>query len=750
MSDITGTPLPKAVDPANRVTDRAGAVSKDPQKSDTRTGEKHGEQGARNDRSDAAHARDPAVSISASAAHLEIGEHLKRQVNKVDLEGRPIIVTETATFALRPDAGLRPGDDVELRIVEAGKNVSADLYMKNGRIIDPPVRLSLVVIAIHAPITEGGELQHSQVRNSPSYGGGRTAMPSEDPEALANLFGARAAALPGAAPQQPVTYSAPRPSYQAYPQPELPQALVADNPDKVGPRSSSSDLATLIAAQQGQAPRAFPYQSSTPQAALMPGAMPPDGSHLIPRSPLTAMVAEAGNTQGLSPALPAFMADGSARMLQLMDPAVSRVNPAEVATVQTIQPLAPEDAKALPLTMAALTKLGSPLARVETSLGTFVMGLKNASPLMGEQVRVSAPEVAVPQAPTAAQATGYKARLIAPAAQIPKNVTITMVDDPAIADPSKQVATVKAVHIARAFLAADGPRADLRIETTAGLITVTLPNALRPAPGSGIEIGLPPASDGAPLPASASYAPPPVTPTGAVVPSDPAVMTALSHHAWPALHESMAVLAAHDPAAMSQLATRSADGGGKLANSLLFFLAAAGRGNPEAWLGKEASEALERHNRSLFDMLKQDIAQLMTRATDGVGEWRQILLPLDTRAGDMPLIAMLFGQGAHVDPDREHGGRGDESDRERDDLRRFVLEVQFSILGPVQLDGVIRGQRFDLTLRTALALPGTLRQDAIKLFDDAIAASAFTGQLSIQEKTAFPLDVAAIMAGGKA
>lgn len=742
--------MPKAVDPLNRVTDKAGTVSKDPQKGDTTTGDKHGEQNTRNDRSEAAHARDPAVSISASAAHLEIGERLKKQVNKVDLEGRPIIVTETATFALRPDAGLRAGDDVELQIVEAGKKLAADLYMKNGRYIDPPVRLQLVVIAIHAPIGENGELQQTQVQNSPSYGGGRTMMPTEDPEALANLFGARASSLPNAVTNQPVSYAAPRPPFQPLPPQDMPQALVADNPDKIGARSSSSDLATLIAAQQGQAPRPFPYQSSTPQAAFMPGAQPSrDPSHLIPKSPLTAMVTD-GQAQGLGPTLPAFSADGSARVLQLMDPAVSRVNPAEVATVNTVQPLAPEDAKTLPLTMAALTKLGSPLARVETNLGTFVMGLKAATPLMGEQVRVSVPEPVAAQAAAAAPAavTGFKARLTADPAHTPRNVVINLVADPTAADPAKQVATVKAVHIARAFLAADGPRADLRIETTAGLITVTLPNAMRPTPGSGIEIGLPPQADSAPLPPSATYAPP-LVPTGAVVP-DPVTMTALSHHAWPALHESMAVLAAHDPAAMSLLATRSADGGGKLANSLLFFLAAAGRGSPEAWLGKEATDALERHNRSLLDMLKQDIAQLMTRATDGAGEWRQVLLPLDARSADMPLIAMLFGQGPHVDPDRQHGGRDGESERDRQDIRRFVLEVQFSILGPVQLDGVIRGQRFDLTLRTAMALPGSLRTDAMRLFDDAIAASAFTGQLSIQEKTAFPLDVAAIMAGGKA
>ncbi|WP_417451545.1 hypothetical protein [Kordiimonas sp.] len=758
MSDITGTPLPKAVDPANRVTDRAGGVSKDPARSETQARERHGDGSAKNDRSDALHGRDPAVSISASVAHLEIGERLKQQVNKVDLEGRPIIVTETATYALRPDAGLRPGDDVELEIVEAGKKVSADLFMKNGRLIDPPIRLALVVIAIHAPEGVTAQAQAQTTNPGAAYSGqSRASSLPDDPEALAKLLGARASSLPTATSNVPFTQQttpfAPPPS----PLSATPPAQVADNPDKVGTRSNSSDLAMLIAAQQGRAPHTARYQSSMPQASLMPGTNQADKAHFIPKSPLTAVmpsneaaIGTATTTSpGLGPVLPAFTLDGQARALQLMDPALSQVSPAEVATIQTVQVLAPELAKTLPISVAQLGGAGAPLAKVATSMGTLVMPLADASNLSGELVRVSAPDGAI-QTAQAAQAapaaTGFKARLIPANQQAPHNIIMNVVADPAQADPAKQQATVKAVHIARAFLGADGPRADLRIETTAGLVTVTLPNAMRPTIGALLELRPAPVAENAPLPASMAYSGTPVVPTAAVVP-EAAAMTALSHQAWPALHESMTLLAAQDPAAMSSLASRSADGGGKLANSLLFFLAAAGRGNPEGWIGDEATKALERHNRTLLDMLKQDVAQLMTRATDGVGEWRQVLLPLDARTGDMPLIAMLFGQGAHVNPDREHGGHDSQQDGDDDDIKRFILEVQFSILGPVQLDGIICGQRFDLTLRTAAALPSALRHDAIRLFEDALAASAFTGQLVIQEQTAFPLDVAAIMAG---
>ena len=56
----------------------------------------------------------------------------------------------------------------------------------------------------------------------------------------------------------------------------------------------------------------------------------------------------------------------------------------------------------------------------------------------------------------------------------------------------------------------------------------------------------------------------------------------------------------------------------------------------------------------------------------------------------MPLIALLFGHGPHVDPDRQHGGQYQDQDDEKDELQRFILEVQFTVLGAVQLDGARR------------------------------------------------------------
>ncbi|WP_417458289.1 hypothetical protein [Kordiimonas sp.] len=762
MSDISGgAPMPKVVDPVARATDKASGVSKDPQRSETQAREHSGERHAKNDRAEAHHARDPAVSISASAAHIEVGERLKREIAKVDLEGRPIIVTERATYALRPDAGLRAGDDVELEIVEAGKKVSADLLVKNNQVIDPPIRLSLVVIAIHAP-EDSGQTPRPDLQNTgPAYTGKRppqsvaqsvaqntpqVAQP-DGAETLANLIGARASTLPNALENKPVS------NYSAVPPQSRPifgdtsATPIADNPDKIGPRSNSSDLATLIAAQQGQAPKTPLYQSVSTQ--VPPSGERPDGAHFIPKSELTSLQApqQAFDNAGLSAPIQAFTASGDAKIIQLMDPAISRVPPSQVATVLTVHPLAPEDAKVLPLPVAKLADPTSPLARVETTQGTLIVSLKAAENLNGEQVRITtlAPAPAAPEAPNAAP--GYKARLQPPGMGVPKNIIVSFPEQGS-ENQTLQNATVKAVHTVRAFMSPDGPRSDLRLDTTRGMITISLPNAVRPAVGDILQFPLP-TQETAPLPPSMPYSGTPMAPTAAVVP-EAGTLAALSHTAWPALHQSMTFLSGSDPTAAAELATRSADGGGKLTNSLLFFLSAAGRNSPEAWLGGAAEKALAEHSRALLDALKGDLSRLMGMATEPVGEWRQLMLPLDMRNPDMPLIAMLFGHGPQVDPDRQHGGQNQNQGDEKDELQRFILEVQFTVLGPVQLDGLIRGQKFDLTLRTSKPLPSSLKHDAIRLFDDALGASAFTGQLNILEQSSFPVDVEAILNQGSA
>jgi len=740
MSDISGPPLPKPVDPVARTTGKTSAVSKDPQQAQTEAREHKGESSSKHEQAEHLRSREPAVSISATAAHLEVGERLKEQVKKIDNEGRPIIVTETATFALRPDAGLRPGDDVKLEIIEAGHKLAADLHERNGHTIDPPIRLALVVIAIHAKKQpQTNEIQQNPAPLPEKTGYGPAVLtknvPSSTSDALASMLGRTSQA---STPTQPAQYYA-----TSAPAPEAQQALHAQvtgapseqtgNPDFLTSRNSSPDLATLIAAQQGDRSRSSGYVSTTNQNPASQKAL--DAAHLIPKSTLTELTTS-GPQDGLGPEIRAFSFSGQAHSLQLMDPGTSQVSPAQVATVLAVRPLPPEDAKALPLPVNVLSPSGATLATLETNKGNFVIPLAQANNLAGELVKISDIQPPTDVPPKENPAT-FNAILATPGIGQRSGVTI-QINQNAAPQGIPGEAQIKAVHTVRAFLTPKGPSADFRIETTQGELFVTMPNSFRPTTDDLIQI----------LPAQTSQTQTAGLPLGAEQAAQLSAGTALStlaaHH-WPALEQSFATIMGSDPATASQLASKSAQGGGKLANSLLFFLSAAGRGNPEGWLGQDAARVLEQSNKSLFEAFKSGMSRLMQAATDTTSDWRPALLPLEMRMPDMPWVAMLFGP-----PPRDDGSGGSKqgSGSEGDDMQgaqRFLVEVRFSVLGAIQLDGLVRENRFDLAMRSEKPLPQTLMREASGLFAAALDANGYTGQLSITESQPFPMDVEALM-----
>lgn len=226
------------------------------------------------------------------------------------------------------------------------------------------------------------------------------------------------------------------------------------------------------------------------------------------------------------------------------------------------------------------------------------------------------------------------------------------------------------------------------------------------------------------LPASAfdiaAEAPPPA--------SDPKSLA----YRWPALDYALEILRSLDaPEAqglMSQQGPAPAvpQAGPRLTSSMLFFLTALTGGNPGSWanslMGGQAARLLERAGQGdLLSRLGNELTQ-MTRLTDAAGnDWR--LLPMPFFDGQQIQQLRLFlrrdsGGGAG-------GGEGEEA-------TRFVLEVSLTRLGDLQLDGLVRGKRFDLILRTREGLPDAMRGDILQIFQDANEAAGYKGALTFQ------------------
>lgn len=733
MSDIAGPPAPKPVTPQG--TDRTARTSPDPhQSSDHAPGDK-GDRQTQSDTREPVSARDPAISISSSAAHLEVGEQVRQTVRSIDHEGRPIIETDKATFALRPDAGLKPGDDVKLEVAEAGKKIAADLLERNGTEIKPPLRLSLTVIAIHGIETpEETAGTREPIDTSVNYHP-RTAAAQQPPTSQATQV------------QDPATLAA---LLTQGVQTNASQASQgpADNPDPLI-KSNSQDMATLIAAQ-GDTNAVKPGSQQSPVNATQTPMVNlqniqgsttrllGDNSLIMPLQ--NAVDAALTAAKGLGAPALGLTATGTQVSVQIMDISVSQVPPTEVAQVISVQPLATELAKSLPVSAQAVGS--EALASVTTdNKGVIVLPQTYAANLVGETIRVApfasnAAEETQPL-PNSQQLQTYSARLVAPESDHARKLEVAIINksgNEAVNLSNVQSTAINAVHTARAFLTGEGPMNDLKLDTAIGTVSVTLPTGVRPVAGDLLAIIQQPAGEATTATMAQAH-----VAQSAILPGE----ASLTSTSWPTFEQTYSLLQAASPGIAAQLAGRTAQGGPKLLNSMMFLMAALKGGNPSGWLGKAAESTLQQRAGTLLDQLKEDVSKLWHSSTETSTEWRTLMIPLDARASDMPMIAALFAQPNKIDPDQDTDS--DIPEQDDDDAQRFIIEASFSMLGALQLEGLIKKKQFDLTLWSEQNLPKNLTRDLSGLFITALEVNGFKGRLNFRAEETFPVDVAAIL-----
>ncbi len=754
MSDIAGPPAPKEIQSPIRGADKAAHVAKDPNSQNTRTGDQSREQAPR-DQGEALNSRDPAVSIASSAAHLVSGQEITEPITKIDAEGRPIIVTETVTLALKPDAGLQPNDTVHLKVVDAGKQVTADLLRQNSLPVDPPIRLTLTVIEVHTsnqPQTEGSRAKPPTALDAPYR------SPTAAQNAAANNLGGTVdytadltALISGKNPIPTI----PVDNKQQLIEPAPTNALSSRSGTAI---ASSADLATLIQQQSTTAIKPPSDQVQKPVKSLTPSAP------LTPSTTTISAVPQAATGPGIGPILNGVSVSGAPAIIQLLDPSISSVSPTEVASVTRIQTVTAAEARALPIGASVFNIGGTAsgtatgeLAKVETTRGQFILPATDAAPIAGELVRVSIGSDPLPPSVSAVEQTNdsqFRALFIEDkAGALPARVDVTFVNKSGgAAAANAGSATITSVQTVSAFFGADGPKTDLRLQTTRGDISLTVPSGVRPQVGDSLKIMFP--SNTALPEVARPVEPQSHAPTETFNTAPTATAQIASHGVasevpniltnWPAMEESLAALVGTNSSAAANLVGKTAQGGSKLTNSLMFFLKAAGLSNGANWMGIDVEKALSRASQMSLSSLRSDIGQMATLAGETIGDWRPILIPFDARGGDVPLVALLLGQKPEIDPDAQED-KPNSSEQDDDAAQRFILQVQFSVLGDIQLDGNIRKKTFDLVVRSINDLPATLQRDASDLFYASLAANDFTGGIEFRQQETFSVDAAALI-----
>lgn len=193
---------------------------------------------------------------------------------------------------------------------------------------------------------------------------------------------------------------------------------------------------------------------------------------------------------------------------------------------------------------------------------------------------------------------------------------------------------------------------------------------------------------------------------------------------WPALEEALGVLGQSAPELATRLRmTLTPSSGAQLAGTLLFLLSGLYGGDwPGAGLGAVLAAA---NHAKLAQRLADDAEELRRLGSDAAtGDWRVLTLPLLAGTMVLPLRLFLRRPKAAAQPDN---------------ATRFAIEVELSRLGPLQLDGMLRGLHLILVIRSHRGLPASLRDAVAAVYRRALREWNLTGDISFAIAPAFAL-----------
>lgn len=198
---------------------------------------------------------------------------------------------------------------------------------------------------------------------------------------------------------------------------------------------------------------------------------------------------------------------------------------------------------------------------------------------------------------------------------------------------------------------------------------------------------------------------------------------------WPALEQVLSVLSRGGETAPQHTAEAAiARPGPEFAQAFQAAVAAIKTGDVRALVGNHALKSLDlAGHRDLSVRLGEEFQQLSARVPDPAGgDWRTMLVPVHDGSA-LQFVRMYLKRN------RKQGANESDSDS----MTRFVVEVDLTRMGAMQLDGLIKPKKFDLIIRSHVALDAGMRRDITKIFSDSLGASGHSGSVTFQATNKF-------------
>lgn len=248
-------------------------------------------------------------------------------------------------------------------------------------------------------------------------------------------------------------------------------------------------------------------------------------------------------------------------------------------------------------------------------------------------------------------------------------------------------------------------------------------------------------------PADQAIATPPVTRPG-LPPAAPAELppqpleTFIQN--WQSLSQILSVLSVGGSSMAQSLNNRlpGIENPARMTTGMIFFLAAIGAKTPaRIWLGPDVTRRLEQAGQEkLLQKLDNDMQRIFRLGTTTTtpNDWRPALLPLHI-GGDVTAIPILTRQVRDDRPDGENGA--DREGEDRDKTTRFIVELDLSQFGQIQLDGLLKDQKLNIIIRAGIKLPPAMKASMTDMFTTALDISGYRGDLQFRDNSAPDLSV---------
>ncbi len=208
---------------------------------------------------------------------------------------------------------------------------------------------------------------------------------------------------------------------------------------------------------------------------------------------------------------------------------------------------------------------------------------------------------------------------------------------------------------------------------------------------------------------------------------DTGAMAVKSLRQWESL---FAALQQMDPGLAQQLRNlRLPQPGPGLPGAMLFLFMALQHGDLRHWLGDRAFALL---NGGARDALRRAAEEFRTYSSaetllSAVGEWRGLPLPWLDSMGMRSAVLYV-----HQDPEDAAGNAAPRHAART----RFLVEVEFTRLGSMQVDGLVQppAKKLDLILRSDTPLLPAVRQQMYAAYENALSLIGYTGHLLFQSQ----------------